>query len=992
MSQAKHERILLPEGWWERFVELYQELGFRTLEDFCADTGYPNGTEPTLSTRTLYRAKNSTDPKGQITADVFDILLMKLDLRTRSELLNTLRSPSADADPVTGIRKPPEQEISSGGDTAAMQPKEPQVLAILREEVPPRTSFYRIFPFDVERDFVPRPEKFQLLTDWARSPDHPVLLVQAIGGSGKSMLCWQWLEGNAGDPAGDWTGVIWYSFYDIEANVTDFCQRAVAYLSGGELSEWRKVKGKWLLDKFFAELKTQRCLIVLDGLERLLSAYHRLDASHDCEDEISESVESHDGKDSFAIRPEDDEFLRELIRPSKAKILITSRLLPSRFLNRSDCLVPGVRREFLGGLSPEEAEEMAKGCGIKSSPSLKKFLQDHWGCNPLAVGAVAGMVRHYASNPGNFEMWLADPDHGAGLDLDKVGDRLVQKRNHILKFAVSRLPSKVKELLGMLSLLSGAVSFGDLSSLIGALIATDIEIYKPRDPRLSWKWEKMSEQQRNEVATKYTTALTDWNTCASRRNAWFESEAYRSVQRELTPMLRNLSGRGLLLCGLQGGLVDLHPVVRGVIGRNLKEEEVQCWGKCVVQYFSNLMTGNYDAAVSYKDITPGLHVIRALMHMKCLEEAYNSYRDGLTRALCYNLEDYGEVLSIMQRFFSKGWHSLPRGVAPVSSAFLANEVGNVFRQTGELERALEMYATAIPINIRWEVWVDVCVNLANTAATLCKAERYADEERCRILGFNLSALMSHYPDVQFSARLGRFQQLSRFGLWQEAEKAWTELDGMGRDWARGIYRKGNAEYEYAVFLFWQGKLKASQLKKVEEASIKDKNRPILRLLFALRGEWHLSRKEYGAAIMALTSAVEFAREKGWNDGRVEGLLLLARLYDGRVADPTMEMERISGMCPAFELGELWRMLGNVDAAAECATAAFKSAFADGEPYVHRYRLEQAEDLMSRLGIEVPDVPRFDPNCIRSFPWESDVRQVIERLKRDGCGGPMLWEC
>lgn len=94
MSKAEHEKVQLPEGWWERFVELYQELGFRRLEDFCADTGHPKGTEPTLSPKTLYRAKSSTNSEGQITADIFDTLLIKLDLRTRSELLNALRPPS----------------------------------------------------------------------------------------------------------------------------------------------------------------------------------------------------------------------------------------------------------------------------------------------------------------------------------------------------------------------------------------------------------------------------------------------------------------------------------------------------------------------------------------------------------------------------------------------------------------------------------------------------------------------------------------------------------------------------------------------------------------------------------------------------------------------------------------------------------------------------------------------------------------------------------
>jgi len=106
MSRADHDRIKLPDGWWDRFVELYQEVGFRKLEDFCADTGHPKGSEPSLSPRTLYRAKNSTNPKGQITADVFDIVLVKLDLKTRLELIDALRPPSPATVSPAAIQKP----------------------------------------------------------------------------------------------------------------------------------------------------------------------------------------------------------------------------------------------------------------------------------------------------------------------------------------------------------------------------------------------------------------------------------------------------------------------------------------------------------------------------------------------------------------------------------------------------------------------------------------------------------------------------------------------------------------------------------------------------------------------------------------------------------------------------------------------------------------------------------------------------------------------
>ena len=97
MSQASHERIRLPDGWWEKIVDLSKTRGFATLPELCAATGDPKETKLTLGPRTLYRAKNSKRKDGQITARSFDILLIKLKFKTRAELLLALGNPALTA-------------------------------------------------------------------------------------------------------------------------------------------------------------------------------------------------------------------------------------------------------------------------------------------------------------------------------------------------------------------------------------------------------------------------------------------------------------------------------------------------------------------------------------------------------------------------------------------------------------------------------------------------------------------------------------------------------------------------------------------------------------------------------------------------------------------------------------------------------------------------------------------------------------------------------
>ena len=58
------------------------------------------------------------------------------------------------------------------------------------------------------------------------------------------------------------------------------------------------------------------------------------------------------------------------------------------------------------------------------------------------------------------------------------------------------------------------------------------------------------------------------------------------------------------------------------------------------------------------------------------------------------------------------------------------------------------------------------------------------------------------------------------------------------------------------------------------------------------------------------------------------------------------------------------------------------AVADGEPYVRRYELNRAAELLRELGVEPPDVPQYDPSQEEPFPWEADVRAALEEARAE----------
>lgn len=310
-----------------------------------------------------------------------------------------------------------------------------------------------------------RKAQLEILNDWAAPADsHPVLLFEAIGGTGKSMLTWEWTTRHANEIRQDWAGRFWYSFYERGALMSDFCGHALAYITGEPFAEFRKKKTSELAELLLQHLTAQPWLIVLDGLERVLVAYHRIDAAQLADEDAGTSDEIADRDPCAAIRPEDDELLRALAGAAPSKLLLTSRLPPRVLLNSASQPIPGVLRERLPGLRPPDAEALFRACGVSGdSKAIQSYLQEHCDCHPLVTSVLAGLVTGYLPDKGNFDTWAADPNGGGQLNLADLD--LTQKRNHILKAAMAALDDKSRQLLSTLALLSEAADYPTLCAL-----------------------------------------------------------------------------------------------------------------------------------------------------------------------------------------------------------------------------------------------------------------------------------------------------------------------------------------------------------------------------------------------------------------------------------------------------------------------------------------------------------------------------------------------
>ena len=104
----------------------------------------------------------------------------------------------------------------------------------------------------------------------------------------------------------------------------------------------------------------------------------------------------------------------------------------------------------------------------------------------------------------------------------------------------------------------------------------------------------------------------------------------------------------------------------------------------------------------------------------------------------------------------------------------------------------------------------------------------------------------------------------------------------------------------------------------------------------------------------------------------------------RLTEPRREAERLAqARQPAHRLlAMLWLAIGDPAQATPHALAAYKEAWADGEPYVFRYELTQSAKLLRQLDVPIPVLPPYDPGKDEKFPWEATVAAAIEKLRAE----------
>lgn len=438
--------------------------------------------------------------------------------------------------------------------------------------------------------FTGRDVELASLDEWARS-DQPVMVVEAIGGTGKSALTWEWLRQRASHSIAKLAGSFWWSFYDGSASIERFLQELLAYVRACPTNDIiRSVDREQLAAQVLSELSRRPFLVVLDGFERLLVAYHRFDPSKVTDDDVD--ADHRENKHSI-VDPLGYDFVRRLATASPSKILITTRMLPDALEGPSGNLVPGVVRRRLPGLTDADVLHLLERLGVQGTPERVQQFFGPLGNHPLLITLVAALVRDNREAPGFFDAWVQKHTFVT------AEVNLAARKHHILAAAFADLAPETARLLGWMSALTGTVHWSVLEGI---------------------------------------NPFKDDGTTPARAGALLDAA------------LRDLEVRGLVWWNRSANTYDMHPIVRAFAYQRMGDAERTGANTRFRDYFQALPPAPTAAASSVEDLQQTIMLFRALTGAGQYGQAVEVWSRRLADPLLVSLGANASVVELLEPY------------------------------------------------------------------------------------------------------------------------------------------------------------------------------------------------------------------------------------------------------------------------------------------------------------------------------------------------------
>jgi len=851
--------------------------------------------------------------------------------------------------------------------------------------IPQKPEPYIAHPYSLlqTKDVVGRQAELNLLTDWVTTnrdvpPDIRIFNLVAIGGMGKSALTWKWFNDILPKEKPNLAGRMWWSFYESDAYFENFVIRALAYVSKQSEKAVRELKSYEREDQLFQILDQQPFLLVLDGLERILLAYSRMDAAHlldeDLDDQTAHRIaEAHglpdDVRETYLEKhrlrltadPRAGHFLRRLARVHASRILITTRLYPADLQTRTAAPVPSCVAKFLTGLEPDDALNLWREFGVSGSSEQLLSLFESFGNYPLLIRALAGEVAEYRPTPGNFDKWRADNPkfNPASLDLKNA-------KTHVLEFALRGLGEKQRKVLHTLSAFRMPTTWDTLRALLVSSAGKDG--FHPVPNQIA-------------LGGKEGFHLVPDQTSQSKATVQHVSPKPCQDDPELDAILTELEDRGLMGWDKKGNRYDLHPIVRGVVWQTLDGNLREGIYTELHSYFNAVpKPEDWEKVESLEDLTPAIELYQTLIGLGRFEDAFHVFRDHLNKATLYRLGASRQRVELLEQLFPDGVKSLPLLQSAGAKCYALNALAQGYHQRGQPGRGVPLYRRVSEIFAREK-------NPNNEAIGLCNLS-----ESLRLVG----VLREAETAARLALRINR-KEKDRFAEGVSLFFAGMTLAACGNAPDSDIaLHRSLAICRRQKNKQWKGVINAFLAQRFLWLAQPKSAIPLtshawrLAHVYRLEGDFIRAARLHGAAALGkgdleiasqrLHHALTRARAVNLVEEELPALTELAELHRRKEQFGTARelLEQVWGAAergpyPLWHadalnvLAQIERDQGNTQAAIEAATKAYKQAWCDGPPYAYHYGLTNARRHLQELGVPEPVLPPFDASKFPPMP-------------------------
>ncbi len=812
------------------------------------------------------------------------------------------------------------------------------------------------------RDLVGRNEELNVLTDWVAKPDSPVygahiFNVVAIGGMGKSALTWKWFNDIAPQEMKPLAGRLWWSFYESDAYFENFVIRALAYVSKRSREDIEQnTKPGEREELLLATLDREPFLLVLDGLERILVAYARMDANRLADDDLDEraanwvagalglprsAAQSFTGQHLLrkTTDPRAGNFLRKLARVRASRILVSTRLYPADFQTVTGVPVPDCVAYFLRGLNNDDALNLWRSLGVTGTREELSQLFHSFESHPLLIQALASEVANYRRAPGDFDRWRKDNPDFNPFDLP-----LSNAQSHVLAYALRGLDDTARDVLHKISAFRMPATYDTLTAI---LVGHD----KP-----------------------------------------FADES------ALVAALTELEDRGLLGWDRRANRYDLHPLVRGVIWSGLDDDARRGVYSSLHAHFEAVpMIDDYLKVNSLEDLTPAIELYNTLIGLGRYDDAAGFFYERLSDATLYRLSASRQRVELLELLFPDGLEQLPRLNRQGDQAFTLSSLATGYQLSGQPGRAAALYRRAntidserknnrsLSLSIGWGNLSDTLRLLGELCESGAAARRSLIIARGQAGRFE-EAISLRWLGLTLAAR--GLANESGFAL-QRSLRLFIAHSGDQREGISNSYLAQRAlwfsEFESALS-FARSAWELAHVLSLEADFIRAAR---------VQGEAALGLNDLAAADERLHHALTRARKVNLAQEELPALVALAELRR-RQGDMKAARELLDDVWEAAERGpyplfhadaynvlaQIERAEGNEVKAIEAAGKAYELAWCDGPPFAYHWGLEKARRHLRELGDEEPEMPAFDEAKLEPMP-EVEINPADEFGGQEG---------